>query len=253
MILHTKKNSLFIIGILLSSCSWAQNLKVAVAANLQSVIKVLDADFKSKTGITVEPIIGSSGNLATQIKNGAPFDLFLSADIGFPEVLYNDGFSKNKPATYALGSLIICSTQNIDLKHWETALLKPDIKKVAIANPDIAPYGQAAKEVFTQLNLTEKLTPKLVLGGSIAQVNTYIATGVVSAGFTSLSFIYDSGQHVKLYWKTIDPQLYNPIEQGMIILKHAQGNNLQQAEKFYKYLLSSSAKAIFKKYGYRTE
>src|ERR1700728_3226884 len=91
---------------------FAQNLKVAVAANLQSVIKVLGQDFKQKTGITIEPIVGSSGNLTTQIRNGAPYDVFLSADMGFPETLFKESFSTKKPVVYAQGSLIICTNQD---------------------------------------------------------------------------------------------------------------------------------------------
>ena len=125
--------------------SFAQELKVAVAANLQGVIKVLGRDFKQKTGIDIQPIVGSSGNLSTQIKNGAPFDLFLSADMGFPENLAKEGFSTKEPAVYAYGSLIICSTQNIGFENWERLLLSGRIKKIAIANPAIAPYGKAAE------------------------------------------------------------------------------------------------------------
>lgn len=250
--MRTKKINLLILCILLSASALAQSLKVAVAANLQSVIKVLGADFKSKTGIVVEPIIGSSGNLVAQIKNGAPFDVFLSADMGFADVLYNDGFASDKAVVYALGSLVVCSTQNIDVKHWETLILKRDVKKLTIANPDIAPYGKAAKEALTALNLMNKISAKLVTGESISQVNTYIFNGVVTLGFTSQSFIYDSGQRKKLYWAAVDPKLYGPIEQGMVILKHGKTNRAIEAEKFYKYLLSPSAKAIFKKYGYHT-
>jgi len=98
--------------------SFAQELKVAVAANLQGVIKVLGKDFKQKTGIDIQPIVGSSGNLSTQIKNGAPFDMFLSADMSFPESLAKEGFSTKEPAIYAYGSLIICSAQNIGFENF---------------------------------------------------------------------------------------------------------------------------------------
>src|SRR3978361_72862 len=97
--------------------SFAQTLKVAIACNLQGVIKVLAKDFKEKTGIEIEPIVGSSGNLSAQIKNGAPFDLFLSADMNFPETLFKEGFSTDKPEGYAYGRLIICSTQQIGFEN----------------------------------------------------------------------------------------------------------------------------------------
>jgi molybdate transport system substrate-binding protein len=251
--MFNKSIYLIIVSIILSTSALCQTLKVAVAANLQSVIKVLDADFKSQTGIVVEPIVGSSGNLVAQIKNGAPFDVFLSADMNFPDVLYKAGLSTDKPVVYALGSLIICSTQNLDVKHWQSLLLKDEVKKIAIANTTTAPYGKAAQEALVKLGLLDKISAKIVTGESITQVNTYIFNDAVSVGFTSQSFIYDSGQSKKLYWQLVDPKLYSPIEQGVVILKHARDNNYAGAEKFYKYLLSSSAKAIFKKYGYHTE
>jgi molybdate transport system substrate-binding protein len=228
--------------------SFAQGLKVAVAANLQGVIKVLAKDFKQKTGIGIEPIIGSSGNLSTQIKNGAPYDVFLSADITFPENLYKEGFSVKEPAVYAYGSLIICSTQDIGFENWERTLMSERIKKIAIANPAIAPYGKAAEESLKLKGILNDTKPKVVYGESIAQVNTYITTGVVDVGFTTQSLIKDAEGKTKLYWKVIDPKSYTPIKQGMIIIK--QGKQAESAEKFYKYMLSPAAKAILKEYGY---
>src|ERR1700758_4629650 len=108
-----KKITLLFVFIIIASGLFAQSLKVAVAANLQGVIKVLGKDFKDKTGIEVESIIGSSGNLSAQIKNGAPFDVFLSADMTFPENLYKEGFCTKDPEVYACGSLVICSRQDI--------------------------------------------------------------------------------------------------------------------------------------------
>jgi molybdate transport system substrate-binding protein len=250
MMITIKKPIVLTIAILLSQLSPAQTIKVAVAANLQSVIKVLDADFTKRTGIQVEAITGSSGNLTTQIRNGAPFDLFLSADMNFPQSLYADGFTSDKPVVYASGSLIVCSTQNLGLKYWQTLIVRDDITKIAIANPNIAPYGKAATEALANLNILDKTKSKTVTGESIAQVNTYITTGVVSLGFTSQSLLMDGNQSAKLYWAAVDKKLYNPILQGMVILKHGAGNNLQQSQAFYKYLQSSQAKAIFKKYGY---
>ncbi|RKR82963.1 molybdate transport system substrate-binding protein [Mucilaginibacter gracilis] len=251
--MNHKKIFAFTLCIALHISAFSQSLKVAVAANLQSVIKVLDADFKSKTGIAVEPIVGASGNLVAQIKNGAPFDVFLSADMSFPDALYKYGFTTEKPVVYARGILIVCSTENIDVKHWQQLVLKQSVAKVAIANTTTAPYGKAAKEALVKLQLLDKLSPKIVTGESISQVNTYIFNDVVSLGFTSQSFIYDSGQSKKLYYAVVAPKLYAPIEQGVVVLKHGADNYAAEAQKFYKYLLSSSAKAIFKKYGYHTD
>lgn len=227
----------------------AQNLKVAVAANLQGVIKVLQDDFLRKTGIEIEPIIGASGNLTNQIKNGAPFDVFLSADMAFPQNLFKTGFSTKQPVVYALGSLIICSDQNLNFNHWEQLLQTDAVKKIAIANPVTAPYGKAATEVLQRKGILQKIKPKIVYGESIAQVNIYLTTGVATAGFTTEALISDVANKQKLYWKRIDPSAYQPIQQGMVVLKHAEKN--VQAEQFFKYMQSTAARTILKKYGYR--
>ena len=234
--------------LLIPASSFAQELKVAAAANLQSVIKVLGAEFTKKTGVVVEPIVGSSGNLTTQISNGAPFDVFLSADMDFPQKLYASGFAQKKPAVYALGSLIICSTQNIEFDNWERMLLTPAIKKIAIANPTIAPYGKAATEALKTKGILSEIQSKIVTGESISQVNTYITTGSVDIGFTTQALVKDVEGKQRIYWKAIDPKLYSPIEQGMVILKHGIGNTA--AEKFYQYILSADARRILKEYGY---
>jgi molybdate transport system substrate-binding protein len=234
--------------LLLVTPVFAQSIKVATAANLQAVIKALGEDFKKKTGITVEPIINSSGSLSSQIRNGAPFDLFLSADMSFPEALFKDGFGTKKPVVYARGSLIICSSQNIGFENWDRLLLSARIKKIAIANPATAPYGKAAEEALKNKGIWDDIQPQIVTGESISQVNNYITTGVADIGFTTQALVKDAQGKLTIYWQAIDPKLYEPIEQGMILLKHAESN--ADAEKFYQYILSSAARTIFAEYGY---
>jgi molybdate transport system substrate-binding protein len=240
---------IFIACLLFSANGFAQTIKVAVAANLQAVIKALGQDFKQKTGVAIEPIIGASGNLTTQVINGAPFDVFLSADMSFPEKLFAGGFSAKKPMVYAQGSLIICSSQDIGFDNWERLLLSSRINKIAIANPAIAPYGKAANEVLKQKGILENVQSKIVTGESISQVNTYITTGVADVGFTTQALVKDPNNKTKLYWRVIDPKSYSPIEQGIVLLKHGEGN--ADADKFYQYMLSAAAKAILEGYGYR--
>jgi molybdate transport system substrate-binding protein len=228
--------------------STAQDLKVAAAANLQSVIKVLGADFTKKTGVVVEPIVGSSGNLSTQITNGAPYDVFLSADMEFPQKLYAAGFTLQKPVVYAKGSLIICSSKNLGFTNWERLLLTDAVKKVAIANPAIAPYGRASVEALKLKGIYSEIQSKVVTGESISQVNTYITTGVADVGFTTQALVKDLESKQTIYWQAIDPKTYTPIEQGIVVLKHAEGN--ANAQKFYQYILGADAKRIFKEYGY---
>ncbi|GGH11148.1 molybdate ABC transporter substrate-binding protein [Mucilaginibacter phyllosphaerae] len=228
----------------------AQNVTVAIAANLQPVMKDLQRDFKIRSQIDLDIISGSSGNLATQIRNGAPYDVFLSADTEFPEALQKDGFTIKNAAVYAQGVLIICSTQNLHLKNWNQLLPLNNINKIAIGNPAIAPYGKAAQQALNKAGIYNKVKNKIVFGESIAQVNTYITTGVVQAGFTTLSLIKDVSNKTPLYYQIISANHYQPIAQAMVVLKNAK--NKSAAIAFYQYLLSAPAKKIFKAYGYHT-
>lgn len=244
--------SLFITitALLLNVTTNAQTLKVAVAANLQSVIKVLDSDFKQRSGITIEPIIGSSGKLVAQISNGAPYDVFLSADMEYPQKLFKDGFSIKPPVVYALGSLIICDYQEMELNAWPQILQRAWVTKIAIANPKLAPYGRAAEEVLNKLKLMPLIKSKLVYGESIAQVNNYMRTGVANVGFTTQALAVDAYRLKEFHWQVINPELYSPIQQGMVVIKHKDGKNYIKARRFYQYMLSMPAKNILKKYGY---
>lgn len=252
MIKQPVKAFLLILMITAFSISNAQGqeITVAIAANMQPVMKDLKADFKTRTQKDIKVISGSSGNLATQIRHGAPYDVFLSADTSFPQALQKDGFTVKKTAVYARGVLILCSTQNISFTNWDKLLLSGAIQKTAIGNPAIAPYGKAAQQLLTKAGIYNALKQKLVFGESITQVNTYITTGVVQAGFTTLSLIKDANNKVALYYKVMNPKDYAPIEQAMVILKHAGKNTT--AEQFYRYMLSAPAKNILKAYGYNT-
>ncbi|WP_448104296.1 molybdate ABC transporter substrate-binding protein [Pedobacter panaciterrae] len=245
-----KKLFLFLL-LVLSLTTHAQPLRVAVAANAQFVIKALQADFKKKTGIEIEVIAGSSGKLTAQIKNGAPYDVFLSADMDFPNALYKEGFGTNPPKVYALGSLIVCSTSDLELKNWRSLLTTNKVNKVAVANPVLAPYGKAAEQALRHYRLWNKIKDKMVLGESISQVNTYISAGVVSVGFTTEALIYERPDAAKLKWVKVDPRVYDEIKQGMLILTHAKKGNYDKASKFFSYLQSPAAKQLFKKNGYR--
>ncbi|MDB5000238.1 MAG: molybdenum transporter substrate-binding protein [Mucilaginibacter sp.] len=247
-----KINCLLLVGLfLLHTGTEAQNLKVAIAANLQPVMKVLQKDFKQKTGIGVDAISGPSGNLATQIQNGAPFDVFLSADTKFPVNLYKSGYALKAPVLYAEGVLIICSTKKIDLKNWPELLTSNKVEKIAIGNPSIAPYGKAAEQALKKAGIYDQVKPKIVLGESITQVNTYITTGTVQIGFTTLAFTNEVKNKFPLTYALVDPNTYSSIQQAMVLLKHAEHN--ANAEKFYQYILSAPAKKIFKAFGYHVQ
>ncbi|WP_316803724.1 molybdate ABC transporter substrate-binding protein [Pedobacter nototheniae] len=228
----------------------AQTVRIAVAANAQGVIKRLQLDFKKRTGIETEVIIGASGKLTTQIMNGAPFDIFLSADTEFPDKLYAGGYGVKKPKVYALGSLIVCGATDLEIKNWQAILATPQVEKIAIANPKTAPYGRAAQESLKYYKLTDEISKKLVFGESISQINTYLQTGVVSIGFTTEAFLYEHIDKSKFKWVRVDQKSYKKIEQGVILLSHAKKSGLDKATRFYDYLSSPSARKIISTSGY---
>jgi molybdate transport system substrate-binding protein len=214
-------------------------------------MSVLQKDFTRKTGIELELVTGSSGKLAAQVENGAPFDIFLSADMEFPARLFARGFGQMPPKTYAFGSLIVCSrSREVNLLNWQAALVSGSIRKIAIANPAIAPYGRAAEETLKYYRLPPAVKSKLVYGESISQVNAYITMSTVPAGFTSAALIHELAGKSKIYWQKIDPKAYGEIRQGAILLKKIKGKENPGAGKFYDYLFSPAAKAIFRNYGY---
>lgn len=230
--------------------AFSQKLRVAVAANLQYVIKDLQADFKKRTGIETEIIVGSSGKISTQIKNGAPYDVFLSADNTFPQQLFDAGLTLQQPAVYARGSLVICSRSDVDIKNWQKLISKGVTGKICIANPALAPYGVAARQALTHLDLWAAIQDKLVRGESIAQVNTYLMQGFVTLAFTNESFLFENNNRTKLKWDRIPANLYQPIDQSMVVLKRGTAAKYTGALKFYRYILSEPARQIFKRNGY---
>jgi len=232
--------------------SFAQPVRVAVAANAQFVLKKLAADFKKKTGITVEVISGASGKLAVQIKNGAPYAIFLSADMNFAQDLYNEGFTLNKPKIYALGSLIVCSSTGTDLKKWKSYVSSNSAGKIAIANPRVAPYGKAAEEALNYYKIYQQAAPRLVFAESISQVNTYVFQGAVSIGFTTQSLVYELPSSQRFQWQKVETSAYAPIEQGAVLLKYSKNRNYVNNKRFFDYLFSAAAKAIFRQFGYTT-
>jgi molybdate transport system substrate-binding protein len=236
---------LSLLFIVLSLSAAAQKIRVAVAANAQFVMEKLSAGFEKKTGLQVESIINSSGKLTAQIQNGAPFDVFLSADMQYPETVYRAGLAQTKPKIYAYGLLVLWTRADIDPAKGLNSLSDNRISKIAIANPKTAPYGTAAVAVLTKQNLLTELQPKIVYGESIAQVNQYLVSGAVDAGFTAKSVVLEPSLQGKGRWA--DVKGAEPIAQGVVLLKNAQTGS----RKFYDYLFSPEAQAIFRQYGYQ--
>jgi len=245
----------FIWTLLCVATSFGQTkLTVAAAANVQYVMNELVKDFESSTGIKADVILGSSGKLTAQIKESAPYDVFVSADMNYPRELYNSGFAIDSPKVYANGLLVLWTT-NTSIKPANDlrVLISDAVKKIAIANPETAPYGTASVEAMNYYKVYDKVKDKLVYGESISQTNQFIIAGAADIGFTAKSIVLSSEMKGKGTWADINPKSYNPIRQGAVILKHGNETNHDAAKKFYDYLFSQRAKNILTKYGYVIE
>ncbi|AZP14371.1 molybdate ABC transporter substrate-binding protein [Undibacterium parvum] len=228
----------------------AATLTVAVAANLQYALEEIKTEFKKETGQDLQLSYGSSGKFVTQIINGAPFDVFLSADMAYPDYLYQQSYATAAPKIYAYGSLVLWSIKKQDLAQWQSLLIGNSVSKIALANPKTAPYGREAMNALSYYKLETRLKPKLVFGDSISQTNQYIHSGLADIGFTAKSVVLSREMKDQGSWIEIPPESYQPIAQGAIILKHGKENNPIPAQQFYDFLSSAKARAIFQKSGY---
>jgi molybdate transport system substrate-binding protein len=248
-----KKTFIFVLAFLLTLplVSFAGEITVAGAANVQFTLDDLKAEFTKETGIDVKTVIGSSGKLTAQIENGAPFDIFLSADMKYPATLYKEGFSLRSPKAYAYGVLVLWTMKDMDLSKGVDILTNSSIGKIALANPEVAPYGRQAVNALKFYKLYDQLQKKIVLGESISQANQFITTQAADIGFTAKSVVLADNMKDKGKWVEVDPQSYEPIAQGVIVLRYAQKDHAKEASEFYEFLFSAPAQEIFKKYGYK--
>ena len=215
---------------------------------MQFAMKEITKSFTEKTGINCEIMVSSSGKLTAQIKEGAPYDIFVSADMKYPNELYNSGFTTTKPEIYAHGKLVMWTLFD-SIKPSFEILLQKNIKHIAVANPKTAPYGKAAFEVFQKKQLLNHLEPKLVFGESIAQTNQFITTKAAEIGFTAKSVVVAPQIKGKGNWIEINENFYTPISQGIVLLKKGSGNK-NHTQQFYKFLFSDEGKNILSKFGY---
>lgn len=252
--IHLYRKILFlsscILMVLLLSCNkeHKDKLRIAVAANLQFAIQELADDFSQRSGVECEIIISSSGKLTAQIIEGAPFDLLLSADMKYPQELYDRKFTLFQPDIYAYGNLILWTLHEDVAPELET-LLSEQITHIAIGNPKTAPYGVSAMEVLRKFGIDQAVQKKLVYGESIAQTNQFIISRSVDLGFTSKSVVMSSQMKDRGQWSEINKDLYSPMAQGMVVLKSRKTFE-SKAIQFRDYVLSSEGKEILHKFGY---
>jgi molybdate transport system substrate-binding protein len=237
--------------LLISNFLYAKTINIAVAANVSYAIDEIKSEFnKLYPNIKVNITLGSTGKLTAQISHGAPYDMLMGANMMYPQALYKNKIAITKPVVYAQGGLAYFSIKNIDFSNGIDFLKNDNIKKIAIANPKTAPYGKAAIQSMKSANIYSDIRSKLIFAESISQAVSYAITSV-DIGIIAKSSLYS--QKMKKYkkdinWKEVNPKLYIPINQGIVILKNS--NNSKEINDFYNFILSNQAQEIFKKYGY---
>jgi molybdate transport system substrate-binding protein len=224
---------------------------VAVAANFIPPFREIAIDFEAATGHTLQVVAGSSGNFYSQIKNGAPFDLFFSADTEKPQLLEEEGLGvKGTRFTYAIGRLVLWSS-NPDRVKGEKTLRSNHFKHLAIANPKTAPYGVAAMQTMQKLQLWDSLQPRIVMGENLGQTMGFIESGNAELGFLALSQVMDpkiKGQGSR--WD-VPNHLHEPLMQDVILL--AKGKDNAAAKALMEFMSNLDTKAIIERYGYEVE
>ena len=247
------------IAITVLALAWAfsfaaaqEKLSIAAAANLSAVKDQLGAAFaRMYPQYQAEFTFGSSGSLVTQIKNGAPFQVFMSADTGFAQDLVQAKMTTGPAKVYAVGKLILLTTRNLDLSKGLAILEDPGVTHWANCNPETAPYGRAAREALIKTGIYESVAPKLVTAQNVTQALQFTLTSA-DAGFVNKSALFS--KEVQAYdkegtfWFEVDPSLYAPIEQAFVVL--AASGDSKPAAAFADFLSSSEAQAVFAAFGY---
>jgi molybdate transport system substrate-binding protein len=223
---------------------------IAAAADLKFALEEITKKYKADKGKDVKLVFGSSGLLWQQIKTGAPFSLYMSADEAYVEELTKQGLTKDSGSLYAIGQIVLLAKKDspLMLATDKEGLAKAvaSAKRIAIANPEHAPYGRAAKEYLTSIGLWSTIQPKLVFGENISQTTVYALSGNADFAISALSLalaptIQSQSKHV-----LIPDGLHKPLRQKMVLIK----NNAPSAEDFYRYLQEPSSKKILSRYGF---
>jgi molybdate transport system substrate-binding protein len=251
--LRTRRTLLAVmtLALLFAGTASAQEIRVAAAADLQFAMQDVAAQFEKRTGTKVNVTYGSSGNFFSQIQNGAPFDLFFSADIDYPRKLEAAGLAE--PGTlykYAVGRIVIWtpadSKVDVTRDGWKS-LLDPSVQKISIANPEHAPYGRAAVAAMQKAGIYEQVKAKLVYGENISQAAQFVQSGNAQAGIVAMSLAVSPGMKEGKRWE-IPADLHPPIEQGAIVLTSAK--NKEPARAFLEFVKGEAGRATLSRYGF---
>jgi molybdate transport system substrate-binding protein len=242
---------IFIAILLFALSASAEELAVAAASDLNFALKDVAAQYQRDTGNTLRVSFGSSGNFFVQLQNGAPFDMFFSADVGYPQKLEQAGLAESGTLyRYAVGKIVlwIPNSSQLDLGKGIEVLLDPSISKIAIANPAHAPYGRAAEEALRKAGLYDRIKDKIVLGENISQTAQFVQTGNADVGIIAQSLAVAPTMKAEGRFVEVPGQLYTPIEQAAIVLKSSTRKAV--AEHFLDYLKRPAIREIMKKYGF---
>ncbi|HNQ04526.1 MAG TPA: molybdate ABC transporter substrate-binding protein [Thiobacillaceae bacterium] len=236
--------------LMLSMSVQAEEVSVAVAANFTAPMQKITTEFEKDTGHKVQLAFGATGKFYAQIRNGAPFQMLLSADDETPAKLEREGLTlAGSRFTYAVGSLVLWSAQPGYVDADGTVLRQGGFKKIALANPRLAPYGKAAMEVLAALGLADTLAPRFVQGENITQTFQFVSTGNAELGFVALSQVMQEGRiRTGSAWRVPD-RLHTPIRQDAVIL--ATGRDNAAATALARYLQGEKARAIIRAFGYQ--
>ena len=240
---------LFAGALLLSLSANAEKITIAAAADLKFAMDEIVTGFKkAHPADEVDVVYGSSGNFNTQIQQGAPYDLYFSADITFPRELARNGYASSEAKPYAVGRIVLWSATLDASRMTMASLADPGITRIAIANPKHAPYGRRAEEALRASGVWDKVEPKLVYGENIAQTAQYIESGNAQVGIIALSLTLNSELTKKGGYWLIPDTLHAPLEQGFVVTRRAANNAL--ATRFADYMNSKPARAAMTKFGF---
>jgi molybdate transport system substrate-binding protein len=229
-----------------------REVTVAAAADLNSALTEIAASFKKRTGITVKLSFASSGALAQQIQNGAPFDLFFSADMDHPRQLADAGQAEALSLfRYAVGGLVLWvpADSPLDVEHkGMNVLADPAVKKIAIANPQYAPYGRAAVAAMKHVELYDQVSDRLVMGENVSQAAQLVESGKAQVGFVALAHVTSPAMQGKgRYWQ-IPAEAYPSLDQGLVIISRSRRK--KQAAAFVEYIKSPESAKVLSRYGF---
>lgn len=241
---------LLFLSMMLAIPAAAQEITVAAASDLQPAFRELVPRFESATGTRVKVSFGSSGNISSQIQNGAPYDVFFSADVDYPRRLEFAGLVE--PGTlyeYAVGRIVLWvpNSSQLDLKQGLRALLDRSVSKIAIANPQHAPYGRAAVAALRSTGIYEQVQSKFVLGENVSQAAQFVQTGNADAGIVALSLALSPAMQNSGRYAELDAKSYPAIRQGVVALRSSK--NKQRAQAFLEFIKGAEAQSVLKRYG----